>query len=218
MSRIDINSVNTVNTENAGENTTVANETKTDSGNRVLLLRFKVKNLKPSKDLTIWVDGNRNKLSASAEIVALIKGDVDAIFLKGAHGPKWTDGQELNYKRRRIEYQQEEMITHGFFIPPEFADLPPEMRDSSQQAVATDWLAGLATEVDRLLAANEHQIHEKLTNCFERILISRALAHTGGRRIEAAVALGIGRNTITRKIQELGMDGARAEEPERAAG
>lgn len=49
------------------------------------------------------------------------------VFLKGAHGPKWTDGQELNYKRRRIEYQQEEMITHGFFIPPEFADLPPEM-------------------------------------------------------------------------------------------
>ena len=39
------------------------------------------------------------------------------VFLKGAHGPKWTDGQELNYKRRRIEYQQEEMI----------ADLPPEM-------------------------------------------------------------------------------------------
>ena len=31
------------------------------------------------------------------------------VFLKGAHGPKWTDGQELNYKRRRIEYQQEEM-------------------------------------------------------------------------------------------------------------
>jgi len=49
------------------------------------------------------------------------------VFLKGAHGPKWTDGQELNYKRRRIEYQQEEMIAHGFFIPSEFADLPPEM-------------------------------------------------------------------------------------------
>ena len=49
------------------------------------------------------------------------------VFLKGAHRPKWTDGQELNYKRRRIDYQQEEMIAHGFFIPPEFADLPPEM-------------------------------------------------------------------------------------------
>ena len=68
MSQIDINSVNTVNTENAGENTNVANETKTDSGNRVLLLRFKVKNLKPSKDLTIWVDGNRNKLSAKQRV------------------------------------------------------------------------------------------------------------------------------------------------------
>ena len=42
---------------------------------------------------------------------------------------------------------------------------------------------------------------------FERTLINRALAHTGGRRIEAATALGIGRNTITRKIQELGIDG-----------
>ncbi|MDQ5880003.1 MAG: two-component system, NtrC family, nitrogen regulation response regulator GlnG, partial [Pseudomonadota bacterium] len=41
---------------------------------------------------------------------------------------------------------------------------------------------------------------------------TRALAHTGGRRIEAAVALGIGRNTITRKIQELGLDGAKGDE------
>jgi len=47
-----------------------------------------------------------------------------------------------------------------------------------------------------------------LTHAFERVLINRALAHTGGRRIEAALALGIGRNTITRKIQELGLDGA----------
>jgi two-component system nitrogen regulation response regulator GlnG len=45
-----------------------------------------------------------------------------------------------------------------------------------------------------------------LTHAFERVLINRALAHTGGRRIEAAQALGIGRNTITRKIQELGLD------------
>ena len=64
--------MNTVNTENAGENTNVANETKTDSGNRVLLLRFKVKNLKPSKDLTIWVDGNRNKLSAKQRSIIMI--------------------------------------------------------------------------------------------------------------------------------------------------
>jgi two-component system nitrogen regulation response regulator GlnG len=41
---------------------------------------------------------------------------------------------------------------------------------------------------------------------FERALIMRALAKTGGRRIDAANLLGMGRNTITRKIQELGLD------------
>ena len=41
---------------------------------------------------------------------------------------------------------------------------------------------------------------------FEKALIMRALAHTGGRRIEAAQLLGLGRNTLTRKIQELGLD------------
>ena len=65
VSQIDINSVNT---ENVGENVKVANETKKVSGNRVLMLRFKVKNLKPSKDLTIWVNGNRNKLSAKQRV------------------------------------------------------------------------------------------------------------------------------------------------------
>ena len=41
---------------------------------------------------------------------------------------------------------------------------------------------------------------------FERALIIKALAHTGGRRIDAANLLGMGRNTITRKIQELGIE------------
>ena len=68
VSQIDINSANTVNTENVGENVKVANETKKVSGNRVLMLRFKVKNLKPSKDLTIWMNGNRNKLSAKQRV------------------------------------------------------------------------------------------------------------------------------------------------------
>ena len=68
VSQIDINSANTVNTENVGENVKVANETKKVSGNRVLMLRFKVKNLKPSKDLTIWMNDNRNKLSAKQRV------------------------------------------------------------------------------------------------------------------------------------------------------
>jgi len=96
----------------------------------------------------------------------------------------------------------------------DLADLPADLRDSAPVAVASDWESGLAMEVDRLLAGGEGPVHEKLTNSFERVLISRALAHTGGRRIEAALALGIGRNTITRKIQELGLDAGRGEESE----
>jgi len=46
---------------------------------------------------------------------------------------------------------------------------------------------------------------EELTRDFERALIRKALARTGGRRVEAAALLGMGRNTITRKIQELGI-------------
>ena len=97
----------------------------------------------------------------------------------------------------------------------DYADLPPELRESSPAATATDWESGLAMEVNRLLAAGNGQVHEKLTNSFERVLINRALAFTGGRRIEAAQALGIGRNTITRKIQELGLDGGKPEDAER---
>ena len=75
--------------------------------------------------------------------------------------------------------------------------------------LATDWEKGLEGEVDRLLAAGVDGIHGRLVHAFERILISRALARTGGRRIEAALALGIGRNTITRKIAELGIEGSK---------
>ncbi|GHU27975.1 sigma-54-dependent Fis family transcriptional regulator [Betaproteobacteria bacterium] len=99
------------------------------------------------------------------------------------------------------------------------ADLPPELRETSPASLeGMDWECGLAQAVDRMLACGESPLHEKLTNAFERVLINRALAYTGGRRIEAALALGIGRNTITRKIQDLGLDGGRAEETERLIG
>jgi two-component system nitrogen regulation response regulator GlnG len=94
----------------------------------------------------------------------------------------------------------------------EVADLPPELRESTPALVAGDWESALANEVDRQLALGGGDVHERLTHAFERVLINRALAHTGGRRIEAAVALGIGRNTITRKIQELGLDSGKSEE------
>jgi len=96
------------------------------------------------------------------------------------------------------------------------ADLPPELRESSPAAASDDWETALGQAVDRFLVGDPGQVHAKLSQVFERVLINRALAHTGGRRIEAAQALGIGRNTITRKIQELGISASGASDDREA--
>ena len=84
-------------------------------------------------------------------------------------------------------------------------DLPAEFKDQAA-ASAPDWLAALEQEVERRLARGESGILDSMGPQFERALIMRALARTGGRRIDAANLLGMGRNTITRKIQELGIE------------
>jgi two-component system nitrogen regulation response regulator GlnG len=68
------------------------------------------------------------------------------------------------------------------------------------------WLSDMAQEARRLLVAGDPEVWDALTRQFEAQLIITALDITRGRRIEAAQKLGIGRNTITRKIQELGLD------------
>ena len=90
----------------------------------------------------------------------------------------------------------------------EIADLPPEWRgeSASDAALGGDWSAVLAQQVGLALQRGEDHIMGKLAAQFERTLILQALHHTGGRRIEAAILLGIGRNTLTRKIQELGLE------------
>jgi two-component system nitrogen regulation response regulator GlnG len=87
----------------------------------------------------------------------------------------------------------------------ELADLPAEMRDAERSA-PPDWVGALGREAEQRLARGEHGIMDRLTRDFEKTLIAKALVRTGGRRIEAASLLGIGRNTITRKIAELGID------------
>ncbi|MBA4741908.1 MAG: nitrogen regulation protein NR(I) [Azoarcus sp.] len=89
------------------------------------------------------------------------------------------------------------------------ADLPPELRNQSPQGAVDDWTESLAHDVDRLLASAPGEVFNQLSHAFERTLIRRALVATGGRKIEAAQLLGIGRNTITRKIQDLDIDDGR---------
>lgn len=94
----------------------------------------------------------------------------------------------------------------------EVADLPAEWRQtSSTSMVAGDWCNSLAQQVTLALQRGEQNVLENLSKQFERTLISQALQHTGGKRIEAANLLGMGRNTLTRKIQELGLDDGKAE-------
>ena len=70
----------------------------------------------------------------------------------------------------------------------------------------THWLSDLERESRSMLQAGMPDVWDTLTRKFEAQLIHTALEITRGRRIEAAQKLGIGRNTITRKIQELGLE------------
>ncbi|SCK17313.1 nitrogen regulation protein NR(I) [Vogesella sp. LIG4] len=112
----------------------------------------------------------------------------------------------------------------------EVSDLPPEFRSDAASPVtdsptlaaalggsplplatpaslpAGDWMQLLALEVSQRLAAGETGIIDDLTARFESTCIKSGLAHTGGRKVEAAQLLGWGRNTLTRKIQELGLE------------
>ncbi len=84
--------------------------------------------------------------------------------------------------------------------------LPPMAHAPSAVHGMPSWEDGLELEAMELLLSGRHDVWDALTQRFESRLIRTALANTKGRRIEAAQKLGIGRNTITRKIQELGLE------------
>ena len=87
------------------------------------------------------------------------------------------------------------------------ANLAPSVSENAALLQAGgDWLQGLGEQAQALLAQGQSDIWDQLTQQFEAQLLRTTLAATHGRRVEAASRLGIGRNTITRKLQELGLD------------
>jgi two-component system nitrogen regulation response regulator GlnG len=92
----------------------------------------------------------------------------------------------------------------------EVPDLPPEIRAApggeDSGGGEGGWQRALDRELAAALARGERAVGDRLEKEFERTLILRALVHTGGHRMEAAQWLGWGRNTLTRKIQELGLE------------
>jgi len=87
------------------------------------------------------------------------------------------------------------------------SDLPPELLESDVAAIAppNDWEPCLRRWIATQLAAGARAVLDVATPTFERAAIETALQHTGGRKRDAAELLGWGRNTLTRKIQELGI-------------
>jgi len=63
-----------------------------------------------------------------------------------------------------------------------------------------DWDRRLAQWALAALRAGARELHAQARERFERALFNAALEHTGGRRVEAAALLGVGRNTVTRKL------------------
>src|SRR5690606_3767757 len=88
-------------------------------------------------------------------------------------------------------------------LPPVSAGLVSAADAMPDSDPAEQWRARLREDVLHRLRNSEPAIMATLTRQFEEILITTALEHSRGRRVEAAMRLGIGRNTLTRKCNEL---------------
>jgi len=86
------------------------------------------------------------------------------------------------------------------------SDLPPELQEHSAKASGEEnWQDSLSKWAKKELQFGQQQLLDKALPAFETVMIQAALKHTHGRRREAAELLGWGRNTLTRKIKELGL-------------
>lgn len=87
-------------------------------------------------------------------------------------------------------------------------DLPPELLDQTgdEQVVTSNWEKALRNWAEKQLQHGSTSILDSAVPAFEKIMIEAALKQTAGRRRDASLLLGWGRNTLTRKIKELGMD------------
>ncbi|UDM51697.1 nitrogen regulation protein NR(I) [Cupriavidus sp. MP-37] len=136
----------------------------------------------------------------------------------GASEPVNAPRPERAPEPRMAEYEgaQELADYGGFAVPVAEADMATVVRATPAPSVApvahagapvsAGWESLLAGEARAMLEAGQPEVMDLLTRRFEKAVLEAALGVTRGRRVEAATRLGIGRNTITRKLQELGFD------------
>ncbi len=97
------------------------------------------------------------------------------------------------------------------------ADLPETETTQSRIHSAQTWQQLLALEASTRLSRSDPEVWSALTRQFERTILQSSLEVCRGRRVEAAARLGMGRNTITRKLRELGMDSGYQDNPPETA-
>ena len=86
-------------------------------------------------------------------------------------------------------------------------DLPPELLNQPHSGASdNNWEQNLRNWADQQLTRGVSNLLDQAVPAFERVMIETALKHSAGRRRDAALLLGWGRNTLTRKIKELGMN------------
>ena len=93
-------------------------------------------------------------------------------------------------------------------LVPSAPNATPDAANRGAVVPPVHWQASLYQDAKHLLESGQPDVWDVLQKGFESVLIRAALDQTRGRRVEAALTLGIGRNTITRKIAELGLDDA----------
>jgi two-component system nitrogen regulation response regulator GlnG len=139
--------------------------------------------------------------ASSAAPVTMIGGD--AIVSAGILNPSAANGAHVAGAP----------APNGILVgaPTQFGAGPLGALPVGMSAPSANWIALLEAEAASMLSSGRPEVMDALGRQFESALIKTALRYTHGRKNDAAIRLGIGRNTITRKIHELGIDGAKEE-------
>ena len=158
------------------------------------------KDLPPEVGVTL--DAPPERRTTFATTVAL-----DSTVHLASHGSSLEDvSMGMRDRADASLHDAAEYAQSGDTQTPVDTSVPVGVSQGAALGTGSGWELGLEAEAMTLLANGRHDVWDALTRRFESRLILTALSNTRGRRIEAANKLGIGRNTITRKIQELGLE------------
>lgn len=189
-----------------------------DLFHRLNVIRLRLPPLRERKEdipalVQLFMQNSANDLGVPVRRVA-----PDAMRLLGAFDYPGNIRQLENFCQW-LTVMSSSQVVEAKDLPPEILAEPAGMPDSGSleqpdvvgvqhgdTAQAGSWLDMLAREAQARLLRNEPAVMATLTRDFERALLETALDYSRGRRMEAAQRLGIGRNTLTRKCAELGLN------------